>query len=106
MFRFGAKKLGLLPMFYFIFALFGDYVCCEFQSNISNKLLKPKPLPTRHMFSRAVLRSKSLKASPSLARELSRAFSSRTPIVGGNWKLNAGNGITKDSIGMYVRARF
>ena len=30
-------------------------------------------------------------------RQLSRAFSSRTPIVGGNWKLNAGSGSSKES---------
>ena len=27
-----------------------------------------------------------------------RMMSSRTPIVGGNWKMNAGNGVTKASV--------
>jgi len=27
-----------------------------------------------------------------------RAFSTRTPVVGGNWKLNAGNGTTKETV--------
>ncbi|GAB5366400.1 hypothetical protein AAMO2058_001140500 [Amorphochlora amoebiformis] len=34
---------------------------------------------------------------------LSRALSTRTPIVGGNWKLNAGNGTTKDTIDELVK---
>eukprot|EP00466_Bigelowiella_natans_P021137 jgi/Bigna1/81996/fgenesh1_pg.86_\ len=37
------------------------------------------------------------------AKSLKRFFSTRTPIVGGNWKLNAGNGMTTATIDELVK---
>jgi len=39
-----------------------------------------------------------MQTSARLTTAARRAFSTRTPIVGGNWKLNAGNGTTKATV--------